>query len=147
MIHHYSIAVEDTKKVAEVLNKLFKGHITKFTPRENSYMLWFDDTYGSAIELYPIKTEMLPGKDNEAAKFSTNVKASGYTATHAAISVNVDKETIIKLGKSLGWRAKELPRGGFNVIEFWLENRVMIELLTPEMAADYLEAFAREKKI
>ncbi|WP_457746540.1 hypothetical protein [Sulfurimonas sp.] len=144
MIHHYSIAVKDPKHVATVLNEIFQGHVTKFTPREHSYMVWMDDAYGSAIELYPLKTEMLAGEEDKPAKFVSNKSASGYTATHAAISVNLDKESIFTLGKSLGWRTKELPRGHFNVIEFWLENRVMIELLTPEMAADYLKAFAKE---
>ena len=42
-----------------------------------------------------------------------------------------------------GWRALVLPRGGFDVIEFWIDNTVMIELLTPAMAADYLATAPR----
>jgi len=30
----------------------------------------------------------------------------------------------------------------FDFIKFWIDNRVMIELLTPDMAADYLAAFS-----
>jgi hypothetical protein len=38
-----------------------------------------------------------------------------------------------------GWEAKYRRRGGaFGVIELWLENRVMIEVLTDEMQAEYL---------
>ncbi len=42
-----------------------------------------------------------------------------------------------------GWRAKTFGRGMqghkpfFHVIEFWLENRLMIEVATPEMAREY----------
>ncbi|WP_152184871.1 hypothetical protein, partial [Sulfurimonas indica] len=114
MIHHYSIAVANTKEVAGVLNEIFQGHVTKFRPRENSYMVWFDDAYGSAIELYPLKTEMLPGENEQAAQFVSNEEASGYSATHAAISVALDKKSIFQLARSLGWRAVELPRGHFN---------------------------------
>ena len=32
------------------------------------------------------------------------------------------------------------PRGAFNVIEFWVENRVLLELMTPEMTEGYLQA-------
>ena len=42
-----------------------------------------------------------------------------------------------------GWRALVLPRGGFDVIEFWIDNTVMVELLTPAMAADYLATAPR----
>lgn len=31
-------------------------------------------------------------------------------------------------------------RGSFSVVEVWVENAVMLEFLTPEMAAAYLAA-------
>ena len=43
------------------------------------------------------------------------------------------------------WRAKTFGRGMqghkpfFHVIEFWLENRLMIEVATPPMAREYLD--------
>jgi hypothetical protein len=46
------------------------------------------------------------------------------------------------LAQQQGWRAIELSRGSFNVIEFWVENRVMLELMTREMTSDYLRATA-----
>ncbi len=52
-IHHFSIPVRDTKHVAEVLCELFEGTITPFSPYQNSYIVWFGDEYGTAIELYP----------------------------------------------------------------------------------------------
>ena len=70
------------------------------------------------------------------ANFRHNPSHSTFCATHAAISINRSREEIFKVAKAQGWRAVELPRGGFNVIEFWIENRVMIELLTPDMAED-----------
>jgi hypothetical protein len=39
-----------------------------------------------------------------------------------------------------------LQRGPFHVIEFWLENEAMVEILPPEFAAEYL-AFIRPDKI
>ena len=44
-----------------------------------------------------------------------------------------------------GWRAKTFGRGMqgqkpfFHVIEFWLENRLMIEVSTPAMTQEYLD--------
>jgi hypothetical protein len=40
-----------------------------------------------------------------------------------------------------GWPAKYRKRGGvFGVIELWIEGDRMIEVLTPEMQAEYLAA-------
>ncbi|MFC6672318.1 hypothetical protein [Marinobacterium aestuariivivens] len=54
--------------------------------------------------------------------------------------VGIKKLRRFEVARAQGWKALELPRGGFDVIEFWIENRVMIELLTPDMAKDYLAA-------
>jgi hypothetical protein len=60
--------------------------------------------------------------------------------THAAVSVNRNTDEIMALAVREGWRALELSRGSFNVIEFWIENRVMLELMTAEMTKAYLSA-------
>ncbi len=139
-IHHYSISVQDTKRVAEVLCELFVGTITPFGPYQNSWIVWFGDEHGTAIELYPAGTEMIPDAGIGQANFHRNASASGFTATHAAISIDRSRDEILSVASVNGWRAIELSRGVFNVIEFWIENRVLIELLTPDMARDYLAA-------
>jgi len=139
-IHHYSIPVQDTRHVAKVLSELLDGTITPFGPYEDSYIVWFGDEFGSAIELYPAGTEMFPDTGDGQANFRHNPSASGFTATHAAISIDRSRESVLKIAGENGWKALELSRGSFNVIEFWMENRVMIELLTPDMARDYLAA-------
>jgi hypothetical protein len=37
------------------------------------------------------------------------------------------------------WRAPDLSRGSFRVIEFWVENRVMSEVFTQEMTEECLD--------
>lgn len=146
-IHHFSIPVQDTVHVAEVLQNLLGGTITPFGPHSNSFIVWFGDEYGSAIELYPAGTEMFPDAGDGQANFRHNASASGFIATHAAISIDRSREEILKIAGDNGWKALELSRGTFNVIEFWIDNRVLIELLTPDMVRDYLAAtrnFRRE---
>jgi len=143
MIHHYSIPVNETEKVAEIISKLFKGTITRFGPYRDSYIVWTGDEFGTAIELYPSGTEMIPDEGGGQANFIHNSSHTGFTATHAAVSIDRTREEIYEVAQENEWRAIELPRGGFNVIEFWIENKVMIELLTPDMANDYLVTTAR----
>lgn len=145
-IHHYSIPVKDTPHVAEVLQDLFGGTVTPFGPYPNSYIVWFGDEHGSAIELFPVGTEMFPDAGNGQANFRHNQSHTGFTATHAAISINRSREEIYEVANANGWKAVELSRGSFNVIEFWIENRVMIELLTTDMVRDYLTATTRFRR-
>lgn len=145
MIHHYSVSVPDPKSTIEKLKCLFGGKITRFGPLEGGYILWFGDQHGTAIELYPSGAEMFPGKKGEQAQFQINPKAGAYCATHAAISVGLDQDQIMSFAEEMKWKADELPRGGFSVIELWIENVAMIEVLTPEMAKDYLSVTQKIK--
>jgi hypothetical protein len=141
MIHHFSIPARDPRHVAEVLAELFGGTVTGFGPRAGGYIAWSGDAHGTAIEIYPVGTEMFPPPSGVGqANFRTVPGASGFTSTHAAVSVERSEAEILALGQREGWRAVRLDRGGFEVIEFWIENAVMLEVLTPQMAADYLRA-------
>lgn len=142
-IHHYSIPVKDTQHVAEVLQDLFGGTITPFDPYPNSYIVWFGDEHGSAIELFPVGTEMFPDANDGQANFRHNPSHTEFTATHAAISINRTREEILEVANKNSWKAAEHSRGSFNVIEFWIENRIMIELLTPDMVQEYLAVAKR----
>lgn len=64
-------------------------------------------------------------------------------AVHALVSVPCDRATIERIGAREGWRTRHFWRGPgdvrlFELYEFWVENRVMLELVTPEMAKPYI---------
>jgi hypothetical protein len=142
MIHHISISAHHPQHVAQVLAEVLQGQVTLFPPHPGSYFVIPFDKHGTAIEVYPLGSEMIPGKGDEHCQFAMNANASNFTATHAAISVAVTKEEIMQIGEREGWRVIYCNRDDiFDVIEFWVENRLMIEFLTPEMAAKYV-AFA-----
>jgi hypothetical protein len=62
---------------------------------------------------------------------------------HVLLSVPLEPEQIERIGAREGWRAKTFGRGMqgqepfFHVIEFWLENRLMVEVVSPAMAREY----------
>ncbi|HET8930958.1 MAG TPA: hypothetical protein VFN21_09900 [Acidimicrobiales bacterium] len=145
MIHHISVPAHDTRHVAEVLVELFDGELSAFGPYRDSYIAWACDDVGAAIEVYPVGTEMVPPDGPGQAQFRHDPNASGSTATHATVSVERTAEEIIAIGEREGWRAVRLSRGPHDVIELWLENRVMLELMTPEMTADYLAAAPKRR--
>lgn len=142
MIHHISIPARNPLHVTEVLVELFGGVLTRFGPCQDSYIAWAGDEYGTAIEVYPVGTEMFPDTGNGQANFRHNSLVSPFVATHATVSVDRSKDEIVALAQREEWRAIELSRGSFRVIEFWIENHVMLEVTTKEMAQEYLEATA-----
>ncbi|AVH66601.1 hypothetical protein [Nostoc sp. 'Peltigera membranacea cyanobiont' N6] len=141
MIHHLSISVQNPLHVAEVLAEVLNGQAFPFFPNPGSYMVFPLDEHGTGIEVYPLKTRLMPGEGDKQCTFVEDATPSGFTATHAAISVSSSQEKIELIGKREGWRVLRCNRDSFfDVIEFWLENKIMIELLTPEMSAQYLAA-------
>lgn len=142
MIHHLSIPAQDPLHVSQVLVELFGGVLTCFGPYRDSYIAWAGDAHGTAIEVYPVGTEMFPDPGRGQANFRHNPQASPFVATHATVSVDRSMEEVVALAQREGWRAIELSRGSFRVIEFWIENHVMLEVTTPEMTQEYLQATA-----
>lgn len=140
MIHHVSIPASQPRQVVQVLAKLIGGRITGFGPYHNSYIAWAGDDAGTAIEVYPTGTEMFPDKGEGQANFRHNPADSGFTATHIAVSVKLTVAEVLELANQAGWRAVQLSRGSFDVIEVWVENRVMLEVMTLEMSRDYLRS-------
>jgi hypothetical protein len=143
MIHHLSIPARDPKHVASVLIEIFGGTVTGFGPYPNSFIAWMGDEHGTAIEVYPTGTEMFPDRGGGQANFRHNARMSGFIATHAAVSTPRSTAEIAAIARREGWRAVELPRGPNNVVEFWIENAVMLELLTPQMQRDYVAGTRR----
>lgn len=146
MIHHLSIPARDPRHVAQVLAELFGGVVTGFGPYRDSFIAWAGDAHGTAIEVYPVGTEMYPDPGPGQARFRAS-QASGFTATHAAVSVDREADEILALARREGWRAVTLDRGWNEVIEFWIENTVMLELMTPAMRADYEREAARLRRV
>jgi hypothetical protein len=140
MIHHISVAAKDPRHVADVIAELWQTEALPFPPVPGGYIVIADDAHGTAIEVTPLGTEIMPGEGDDAAQSKANGAASPYTATHAAISVPLGAARVKEIAAREGWRSGTFERGGaFAVIEFWVEDRLLLEVLPPEMAQRYLD--------
>jgi hypothetical protein len=144
MIHHFSIPARDPEHVAKVMGELLGGYVGPFVgPIPGAWVAYADDGHGTGIEIYPERTTFVPGEANEMGRIVLHDSPASF-AFHALISVNVNCETIERIGQREGWQTKRLWRGPkpeiriFELYEFWVENRLMLELVTPEMLPDYL---------
>jgi hypothetical protein len=140
MIHHISIAAHQPQHVSEVLAEVLLGQSLPFPEHPGSYLALALDDQGTMIEVYPFGTALLPGlATNGAVQFQPNSQISPYVANHAAISVPANAEQIQAIADREGWRLAHCNRGGyFEVLEFWVENQLLIELLPPDFVTKYL---------
>jgi len=143
MIHHISIPAADPRHVAHVLGQLLGGYVGPFVgPIPGAWVAYAEDSYGTGIEVYPDHTELFPGQRDDEHGHAVPGEAPAAVAFHALLSVSVDPQTIEAIGAREGWRTRHFWRGPpnqplFELYEFWIENRVMLELATPDMLAGY----------
>jgi hypothetical protein len=142
MIHHISLAAQDPKHVAEVFAELMGGKNYPFPGGfRDSYMAVSGDRHGTAIEVYPAGLRLSP--DGDGAMPAEGSADTGYVPFHLLLSVPVDQATIERIGKREGWLTRLCGRGApgqrpvFSVIEFWVENRILVELAPMDLIGDY----------
>ncbi len=140
MIHHISIAAHHPRHVSQVLAEILQGQSVPFPGYPDSYVALALDSPGTMIEVHPIGHAFFPGHEtNEAVKLQSHPVSSNNTAIHAAISVSISKDQIQAIAKREGWRMVYCNRHDyFDVIEFWVENQLLLEFLPPEIVTQYL---------
>jgi hypothetical protein len=151
MIHHISIPAKNPEHVAKVLAELMGGQFHPFGPLEGAFMAASGDEHGTMIEVYPDSATLdIPKRDDQVV-FGEN-KAPPHTwPFHLLLSVPIARDEVERIGAREGWRTKTFGRGMrgrepfFHVIEFWVENRFMIEVAPPAMAKEYLEFLKRPR--
>ena len=138
MLSHMSIAAHDPQHVAEVIAEFWGGEALAFPPvSENGWIALANDERCTALEVFPIDT-VLREAEGDADAYGEATGLVGLTATHAAIATALTQRQVMAIAVREGWPAKYRNRGGmFGVIEIWIEGRQMIEVLTPDMQAEY----------
>jgi hypothetical protein len=160
MINHISIAVHDPEKVSAVLAELCGGFAVPFPPAPDSFIVIANDGKGSAVEVTPIDTILIPGEnfpDEEnfdastpteefEAKFVKSEHAPKYVATHLNINTQLSAKEVKAIADREGWRVLTCnrDRGLFQLIEIWVEDRFLLEVMTPEQTARYVEVLQPE---
>jgi hypothetical protein len=146
MIHHLSIAARDPKHVAGVLAEFMGGIAVPFPPNPGSFFALQLDEHGSGVEVYPAGTQLQPGGGDGGGFVKKPAAEHNYTPTHFALSVAAEAAAVEAIARREGWQCFRCNRGPFHVIEVWVENESMVEILPPEFAREYL-AFTRPDNI
>ncbi len=155
MINHISIAVGNPENVAKVIAELWNGIVIPFPPAPDSFIVLANDGKGSGVEITPLDIVLEPGEglppeegfdtdtrtEEYEAKFVRTEFVPQYVATHLNINTHLSVEEIKEIGRREGWRVLTCnrDRGLFQLVELWIEDRFMLEVMTPEQTARYVE--------
>ena len=143
MIHRISIPARNPEHVARVLAELLGGYAGPFVgPIPGAWVAYAEDAHGTGIEVYPERTTLIPG-EGEAMGAAALGEAPPAVPFHALLSVKAGRAAIERIGAREGWRTLHFWRGPdpqvrlFELYEFWVENRLMLELVTEDMVGPY----------
>jgi hypothetical protein len=140
MIHHISIAANQPLQVAEILAEILQGQAIPFPAHQDSYVALAIDEQGTMIEVLPQGTELTPDGFNQVS-----FDRSHGSPFHAAISVAISELQVYQIVQRTDWHIQTCDRQGlFHVIEVWIDNQQLLEILPPNFTAEYLAATSPE---
>jgi len=137
MLFHISMAAERPEDAARLIAELWGGRAYPFPPvAEGSWIAMAGDDRGSAIEVYPLGTELHEGAGAAMVEARAGAPAR-HGPVHAAIATALSIQEVKAIAGRYDASAKVCDRGPFGVIELWLERSLMLEVLTPAMQNAY----------
>ena len=155
MINHISFGVQNPEKVANILAELWGGCALPFPPCPGGYVAFAQDGRGTMVECVPAHVQIAPGiglppagdatidSDTESyeAQFVPDNEPSLHGSVHLNINTPLSVEEVKAIAAREGWRCFVANRGGglFQLIEFWIEDRFLLEVHTPAMTERYRE--------
>ena len=139
MIHHISFSALDPRTVAQALGEVFLAPALPAPPPfpDGSFVVPLMDEQGTFLEIVPHGTVLRAGEGGEPAGWTSSVEGT-FNPNHAFISTRRSVEELVALGESRGWRTVLCDRGAFRLVEMWIENRQMLELVTQTQLQAYL---------
>ncbi|RYH00149.1 MAG: hypothetical protein EON58_01330 [Alphaproteobacteria bacterium] len=153
MIAHFSIPARDPRQVAEVFASIIDGVAMPFPVVPGAWVAIARDGSGCGVEVLPETSAFNPGTgDADAADpargpfvkpWEVQIRQDGFaqqtSGFHVALTTARSAEEITALATPLGWRAVPCDRGGvFDLVELWIENRYLVEVLSPPGTERYL---------
>jgi len=138
---HLSINAAEPAKTAGFLADLLGGEAMPFPPFPDSWIAFSERDDGTAIEVYPLTHRLFAGAQQVDCR--SEEPLGGPTFVHAAIGSPLSRQDIMERARARGWTSRLCDRGPFKCVEIWLENRLLVEVLDPEMQEQYRSGMRR----
>ena len=143
MILHASVPADDPQQAATILARLFGGEALPIGVGEGSWTAVGPDPIGNVVTVLARGSELHPrdGKEVETRKGAP----ARHSAFHLLIESGLSEEQVLNLARESGSHAQRTTHGMFDVIEFWIDDCLLIEVATPELAKDYRKITASQE--
>lgn len=139
MLHRCSLSAEDPHLVAHQLAQLISGVVSPLDACPGGFVAWSNDGLGTSLEVLPRGIEVTPDARGPA-QFERNYFSQHLTSTRVTLSVACSPNAIEELAERNEWPIRYSDRGGYEVIELWVEGHTLLELMTSRMTSGYLES-------
>lgn len=152
MIAHLSVPSETPRETALFFAAVIDGLAFDFPVVPGASIAVARDGSGTAVEVYPPSMKHHPGEGEvdpdmmpdgpQAMPWEDQIFAEPGGAKpssfHLAITTQLTEAEIQSRAQALGWRTLACERAGvFGVVEVWVDNRYLVEVLVPNQAARY----------
>ena len=134
MIFHVSIPADDPEHVASVIAEIWRTEAFPFV-FAGSFIVIPDDERGTEIEVVKRGHEQVPAATEVGLRL--NPGPSAYNEVRVNMVTRIDEAEVLALARREGWIARVCDRRFFKLIELWVENRFLLELLTEAETARY----------
>ncbi len=139
MLFHASFTAADPARAASAVAAIWGEGRALPVPflAEGTWIAMTGDVHGTMIEVLPRGTEFhhQPG-EHLAVRAGEGARESGF---HLLTGSPFDAERVIAIAAAHGFAAHLADHGGLDVIEVWIDGSFLLEVITPEVQAQYRE--------
>jgi hypothetical protein len=136
MILHASVVADEPKATAETLAKLLGGIALSVGPGEGTWSAIGPEPIGNLISVLARGSEFHRSGGHVATRRGEPVRHSAF---HMLIETPLSEREVLELAKERECHAHRAKHGAFDVIEFWIDDCLLIEVATPELGQAYRE--------
>lgn len=136
MILHVSFTVDSPRRAAETVAQLIGGEAFPFPELGgDAWIAMSGDDHGTLVEFLPRGTEFhYVAGGTVAHRQGRKARENGC---HMLIETPYDEARVLAIAEEHGCRAHVASHGPLQVIEFWIEDCLLVEAATPQQAAAY----------
>ncbi|QMW23539.1 hypothetical protein [Sandaracinobacteroides saxicola] len=136
MILHGSVTVSSPRFAAQAVAELFGGKAMPFPELgEHAWAALAGDDHGTALfflergrEFHYVRGETVANRPGRTTH------ESGF---HLLIETPHPEARVLEIARRWGCHAHRATHGPLDIIEFWIDECLLIEVATPELAAAY----------
>jgi hypothetical protein len=144
-IYHVALPANNPQSTARTLAEILGGEAMPFPVIPGAWMAWSADG-ASEIEVTPRGLGFKRANPGSVPEVVSTAQDRGATGWHLAVGTSVDAAEVVRIAERAGWPAQICDRKGlFEVVEVWVDDTCLIEVLDPGMQTCYRAAFTPRK--